>query len=192
MRSDYFKEDGRLVHASDGTRRPDSLGNAIRTAASVGGFCARHGLALIVTVAVPCVLWTAAYIALLVWAMITDSGIGSPLAYPAWLLFFFVAAMVGGLCLLFPSTALAEWIAKRRALPIIAQIPISVAMLAVLCLAAVFMTAALGMQSSLHGFSIGFGVLFVAHLLPLGLYWWVSQSGPLLLALIRRVRSRRH
>jgi hypothetical protein len=158
-------------------------------AGRIGGFCARHFFALLVTVAVPCVLWTVAYFALLLWSMFTDGGLGGPLAYPAGLLFFFVAATVASLVLLFPSTALAEWFARRHAFPILAQIPISVAILALLCFGIVTLTAAVGAPSSFQGVSIGFGILFIAHLLPLGFYWWAAQSGPLLLSLFRRLRG---
>jgi hypothetical protein len=164
---------------------------AIRTAVGISGFCARHFLALVITVAVPCVLWTIAYFALLLWAMITGGGIGGPLAYPAGLLFFFVAATVASLVLLLPSTALAEWFARRNGLPIIAQIPISVGILALLCFLLVAVAASVDAAPSTKSVSVGFGVLFIVHLLPLGLYWWTAQSGPLLLSLFRRWRLKR-
>ena len=159
---------------------------AIQTAVGISSFCARHLLALCVTIVVPCVLWTITYIALLLWAAFTDSGVGGPLAYPAGLLFLFVAVTVASLVLLLPSTALAEWIANRRGLPILAQIPISVAVLALLCLVMVTVAEAADTSSSFRGLPLGFGVLFFAHLIPLGLYWWTAQSGPLLFSLLKR------
>lgn len=159
---------------------------AIQTAVGITGFCARHILALVVTVAVPCVLWTVTYFALLLWAVFTGGGIGGPLAYPAGLLFFFIAAIVASLLLLFPATALAEWFTKRRGLPILVQIPISVGILALLCMLLVAVAASVGAPPSFQGVSVGFGVLFIAHLLPLGLYWWTAQSGPLLLSLFQK------
>ena len=162
---------------------------AMQTGVGISGFCARYLLALAVTVAVPCVLWTITYLVLLLWAIFTGDGIGGPLAYPAGLLVIVVAATVASAVLLFPSTALAEWIAKRRRLPIFAQIPISVAILALLCFIFVGVTALAGATQSFQGVSVGFGILFGAHLLPLGRYWWTAQSGPLLLALIKRFRG---
>ena len=162
---------------------------AIQAAVGISGFCARHILALIVTVAVPCLLWTITYVALLLWAVFTGGGIGGPLAYPAGLLFFLVAATVASLVLLLPSTALAEWFARRRGLPILVQIPISVGVLAVLCFVLVAVAASAGAASSFQGVVVGFGMLFIAHLLPLGLYWWTAQSGPLLLSLFKRFRG---
>ena len=161
---------------------------AIQTAGRIGSFCARHFLALAVTVAAACVVWTVTYFALLLWAVFTDSGIGGPLAYPAGLLFFFVATTAASLVLLLPSTALAEWFARRRGYPILAQIPVSVVVLSLLCLVTVSIASAVGSRPTLHGVSVGFGVLFLVLLVPLGLYWWAAQSGPLLLSLFGRVR----
>ena len=164
---------------------------AIQTAVGISGFCARHLLALVVTVAVPCVLWTITYLALLLWAGFTGGGIGGPLAYPVGLLLVFIAAAaaVASLVLLLPSTALAEWFARRRGFPILAQIPISVAILAALCFVMVAVAAAAGAPGSFQGVSVGFSLLFAAHLLPLGLYWWTAQSGPLLVSLFKRLRG---
>ena len=162
---------------------------AIQTAVGISGFCARHLLALVVTIAVPCVLWTITYLALLLWAGFTGGGIGGPLAYPVGLMFVFVAAAVASLVLLLPSTALAEWFAKRCGFPILAQIPISVAILAALYFVLVAVAAAAGAPGSFQGVSVGFALLFAAHLLPLGLYWWTAQSGPLLVSLFKRLRG---
>jgi hypothetical protein len=161
----------------------------IKTAGRIGSVCVRHCLALAITVLSACALWTVTYLALLLWAIFTDSGIGGPLAYPAGLLFFLLASTAAGLALFLPSTALAEWFARRQGFPILAQIPLSVAALAVLCLAVVGITSAVRAQPTLYGVSVGFSVLFFALLVPLGLYWWAAQSGPLLLSLFRRLRD---
>jgi hypothetical protein len=143
---------------------------------------------LIVTVVVACVVWTVTYFALLLWAAFIGGGIGGPLAYPAGLLFFFVATTATSLFLLLPSTALAEWFTQRRGFPILAQIPVSVAVLALLCLIAVSIVSAAGSQPTFHGVSVGFGILFLVLLVPLGIYWWGAQSAPLLLSLLGRIR----
>jgi hypothetical protein len=160
----------------------------IRTAGRIGGFCARHFLALVVTVAAPCVLWTLAYFALLIWAAASDGGIGSPIAYPLMLFFIVVGATAVALTVFLPSTALAEWFARRRGLPVLAQIPISVAVLAVFCFAISGVIVATGAHP-LGYFFTDFVLLFLAHLVPLGLYWWVAQSGPILISLLQRLLS---
>jgi hypothetical protein len=80
-------------------------------------------------------------------------------------------------------------LARRRGLPVLAQIPLSVGILAVLSLAVAGIAAAVVDHPSFQGVSVSFGALFLGHLLPLGLYWWVAQSGPLLLSLLRRFRG---
>ncbi len=161
----------------------------IQKAGRIGYFCARHFLAVVVTVVTACGVWTVSYFALLLWATLTDGGVGGPLAYPAGLLFFFVATTAASLGLLLPSTAIAEWFTRRRDFPILAQIPVSIVTLALLCLVAASVASAVGSQPTLHGVSVGFGVLFLALLLPLGLYWWAAQSVPLLLSLPHRLQG---
>ena len=80
--------------------------------------------------------------------------------------------------LLFPAAASAEWLAGWLGLSIFVQIPLSMAFLAPLCFAAI------GIRPSL-----GFSVLFLTLLLPLGFYWWVAQSGPLVVSLLRFFRA---
>ena len=159
----------------------------IRKAGRVGAFFARHFIALAVTDVMVCLVWTVTYVALLLWAMFTDGGIGGPLAYPAGLVFCFVATTVVSLLLLFPSTALAGWFARRRNWPLIAQIPVSVVILALLCLVVVSIASAIGTLPTLHGVSVGFGLLFLVLLLPLGVYWWAVQGIALLFSGIRRL-----
>lgn len=153
----------------------------------LAGFCVRHLVALFVTVATACLLWTVVYFALLLWAVFSGGGIGGPLAFPAGLLFVLVAATLAVLSLFLPATALAELVARRRGFPILVQIPISVAFLAVLSFIVVgtVMTVRSGTTTP-KDFLIASGLLFVIHLLPLGLYWWVAQSGPLIVSIVRR------
>jgi hypothetical protein len=172
-----------------GSHGPMNCNQAIQKAGRTGAFVARHSFAVVVTVAAACVLWTVTYIALLLWAVFAGAGLGSPASYPIGLLFVLVAGTVVSVTIYFPCASLAEWIARRHGLPILAQIPISVAILVILCLAIAFSAAAVGREPSFRGVAAVFGVLIVAHLAPLGLYWWVSQSGPILLSLLQRVRS---
>ena len=48
---------------------------------------------------------------------------------------------------------------------------------------------ATGMQATFRGIASGFTLLFLAHLPPLGFYWWVAQSGPLFVSLYKRLRK---
>lgn len=164
----------------------------IDQAGRTGFFFARHSLAIFVTAAVACVLWTILYGVLLVWAVLAGGGIGSPVAYPLGLLAVLVGSTALAVTLLFPCTALAEWIASRRGWPIFAQIPINAGILAGICAIVVGFAALTGSEVTLGMVIIGYGGLFSAGLLPLGLYWWTMQSGPLAISLFRFVRRRFH
>jgi hypothetical protein len=166
-----------------------NLNNNIRRAGRIGVFCARHFLAVGVTVMAACVMWTVVYIALLIWAMMTDGGVGGPLAYPAGLLFVFSATLAASCILFFPCSALAEWFVRRRGLSIFAQIPFSMLLLALQCLAAVGIAMMIGSHPGFGDLFAGLGLLYLSLLVPLGLYWWVAQSLPLFLALIQRLRG---
>ena len=151
--------------------------HAIQIAGRIGFFCVRHFFASLLTVLTGCLLWTIVYFAILLWAALAGSGLGGPLAYPAGLLFFLGAGAAASSMLFFPATALAEWLARRVGLPVFAQMPLSVAFLALFCLAWV------GFCSSLS-----FGVLFLSLLFPLGFYWWAAQGASLVLSLLRVFR----
>jgi hypothetical protein len=165
----------------------------LRIAGSIGLFCLRHAVAMALTIAIPCLLWTVAYLGLLLYAMVTGGDLGGPLAYPVGLLFVLSTATAACLFLLFPSTALAEWIGRRSSLPILTQIPISIGILAILSLVLTlildqrFLQALPFAPGQKLNPGITTAVLFCAHLLPLGFYWWVAQSIPLLSALFSRL-----
>ena len=143
------------------------------------GFCARHSVALLVTVGVECGLWTITYFALLLWAMCAGGGLGSPATYPLGLFSIIVAGTLDCAALLLPSTALAEWYQRRCGYGTLALLCVALTCLSFLACGWVF-SARLATATS--------AVLFLLHLLPLGLYWWVVQCGPLLLSLLRKLR----
>ena len=49
-------------------------------------FALRHAFAIAFLAITACALWTLCYVVLLLWAIISDEGLGGPLAYPAGLL----------------------------------------------------------------------------------------------------------
>src|SRR5258705_13699585 len=96
-----------------------STGRARPLAASIASVVIRHAVASFATIAAACAIWTVAYGALLLWAIVSNSGLGGPLAYPGGLLFVAVNAAVACLVLFFPATIAAELICRGRALPIL-------------------------------------------------------------------------
>jgi len=160
---------------------------AVRITGAIGSIVARHALATAVTVIAACVVWTVTYLTLLFWALVTNSGLGSPLSYPAGLLFIALISLAGSLILLLPSTALAELLAKTFRLPILAQLPISLAFLALLCTIAAFSTVATASVPLILDPWKQAALLFLTTLVPLGVYWWTVQCIPLLIALFRKL-----
>jgi len=162
---------------------------ALQFAGRIGSFCARHFLAIGITVVSTCILWTVIYFALLIWAVLTNSRLGGPLAYPAGLLAFLVTSTAASLLFLFPAAAISECVARYARLPVLIQIPLCLSVLAVLCPAAAALLLALDSQISVTNVATGGGMLFLTFLVPMGLYWWTAQSGPLLLSLLGIRRS---
>lgn len=152
----------------------------------------RHAVAACATILAACALWTVTYVGLLLWAVVSDSGLGGPLAYPGGLLFAAVTAGVACLLLFFPATVFAELICRSRERPVLTQIPVSVAALGSLCLlAGVIIRAsapAMPFGASVSGFIVW---LFVLSLVPIGFYWWVAQAAPLLRGAMNTCRASR-
>lgn len=159
----------------------------IERAGRFSTFAARHFVAVMVTTVATCTLWTVMYFSLLLWAVIADGGLGSPASFPFGLLMLMIACPLLCLMLFLPSTAAAEWLVRHWCLPTLAQIPICLLAFAALCLALVSIISAIGSSLSLQSISVGFSVLFLLNLLPLGIYWWTAQSGPLVMALARNL-----
>lgn len=157
----------------------------------VGGFFTRHAVASLVAVVAACVLLVITFIGLLIAASIMDAPLGHPCALPMFLLLF--AIVTTGLCAIvfFPITAAAEMIAWRYKLSIIMQFPISLAFFTLLCPMGVGIAMATGASLTIQDASVTVGVLLLAGVLPLSLYWWTLQSVPLLLSFVRWLRSRR-
>jgi hypothetical protein len=157
-------------------------------AANLAFFILRHAIASFATIVAACLLWTVAYFALLLWAVAANAGLGGPLAYPGMLLVVAVAAIFASTLLFFPATALAEWVCSRARWPVLAQIPVTVGMLAMLCItmAAIF-PALRGQPISADAVITGGAWFFGLSLLPIGIYWWIAQAGPLLRGAARHI-----
>lgn len=157
-----------------------STARAVKLAMTIASLAVRHGVASFATIGAACVIWTVTYLSLLLWAIVSNSGLGGPLAYPGGLLLMAVLAAVACLVLFFPATLSAELICRRRALPVLMQIPVSVAVLGALCfLVGIIIrasTAAIPFGASAGGFILW---LFLLSLLPIGFYWWIAQAAPL-------------
>ena len=148
---------------------------------------ARHAFALLATAGFSCLLWTLVYFALLLWALITDEGVGSPLSYPLGLLFIAVSVGVGWLLVILPSTLLAGWLAGRCGWGRMSRLPLGVVWMALISLViSVVLVADEGGSAVLAGA----GLLWASLLLPLVVYWGTVEFWPLLAAAWNRWRKR--
>lgn len=161
---------------------------AIGTAVRVGGFFARHLLALGVLVAVPCVLWTVAYFLLLVVAMVTNEAFGHPILFPLMFAFLFAVALAFGIFVCLPITSVAEWIARRKGWPILVQLPLSVGGLGLLLLMGVVAAVATDPADPSGGIVMWMAG-FVVSIVPFCCYWGAVQAFPLVLAGLRWARG---
>lgn len=149
-------------------------------------FVLRHGFAIAVTVIMACSLWTLCYLALLLWAIISNEGLGGPLAYPAGLLAFFLLSLAMSVCLYFPATAIAAGLAKKFHCSFVWQIAICIGIFALLHLIAVLVireNQTIPMSERL----LIVGALFLLNLIPLGLYWWCAQGLLVCHHILRRI-----
>ncbi len=156
-------------------------------------FIARHLLVVSFAILVGCVLWTIAYILLLVVAVIWNQGVGGPLAYPAGIIAILGASIVVGWGIFTPASAIGAVFCGVFQLPRLAAIPV------------VFMSALVisylmywAFIANLTTHSMPSTWAVVKHFLiflsaPLGVYWWVTEGPGVLFDSLRRwIRHRRN
>ena len=173
--------------SSQSTRVLEPMIQDVNPATSTGSpmtFLARHILATFITITVPCLFWTVAYFVLLIISTFGGGAAGSPVMYPVGMIVLVVGGAVASVAIFLPATTLAERLVRARGLPGWAQIPISVGVLAVFCLALTALAVAAGFANN---FLRTAGTVFLASLVPMGLYWWTTQSGPMVISLLRRM-----
>jgi len=156
-----------------------------------GGFLIRHGIAAAVMIVLSCVVWTVVYVGCLVFAMLMGAGPGSPATYPLGLLAVFVVSLVMVATTLLPATALAEVVSRKKGWSTFSQIPLSMGHTVVIALLLSYFVWVVGdevfdLENQLKGASL----YFLMCLIPLGIYWWIVQSGPLFVKALGWLRRR--
>lgn len=152
-------------------------------------FALRHAFAIAFLTITACALWTLCYVALLLWAIISDEGLGGPLAYPAGLLAVFLTSLGMSLFVYFPATAIAAGFAKKYQLSFLRQIGICIVISALLHLIAALVIGEDPSQTPGERWGL-YGALFCLNLIPLGLYWWCAQGWLVCLHVARRLLHR--
>jgi hypothetical protein len=135
----------------------------------------RHAIAGAVVVAGAVALTTALYFALLVGAAVAGVPLGGPLVLPFLMLLALVAGVAAVGFVLFPVTALAEWIFTRYRLPWAVQLPLATAFLSAYVVS-ISPWVAVSRGVPLSAAPVWAGLAFVLLLIPLGIYWWTAQS----------------
>ena len=150
-------------------------------------FIVRHFFAVIAALVVGCAAWTVAYLVLLVWAVVTKSELGGPLAYPGGLLLVAVICLVVGWGIFAPACGLGQVVCHEFGWSRFAAIPF------------VFV-GALGLSWGWHylfienltthlmpPFSTVFQGFVVYLSVPLGAYWWLVDGPVAAVDMIRRL-----
>jgi hypothetical protein len=154
-------------------------------------FLARHFLFVAFAMVAGCIAWTIAYFVLLVVAVITNQGVGGPLAYPAGIVAVLAACGFLGWGVFAPASAIGAVFWRVFQLPRIAAIP-------VVTIAAFFLSYLIYWGYidvvTTHPMPPVLVVLnnFAIYLsIPLGAYWWLTEGPAALFDSFRRWIGRR-
>jgi hypothetical protein len=152
-------------------------------------FATKHAVAAIVVTAGIVGFTSAGYFVLWLSSFLSSEDTGGPFALP----FFMVVALLGSLAsvlfVLFPSTAVTEWICRKGQYRTFTQIPVAVIlMVGVVAGLSVLIAVELGVPASglLQADTLACGVL----LIPLCAYWWSIQSTERLVSIGTRYAHR--
>ena len=150
----------------------------------------QHAVAGGVVVASCVGLTIVAYFALLLWAMLTNSGLGGPLALPGMVIMALVAATAAVAIVLLPVTVLARFVCRsveRRRWPI--EIGVATLLLVVWVIGAAFAIGAWRGNEPMDSLKAG-AIATVPMLVLLGVYWWSARATGWLLRVVT-LRARR-
>ncbi len=132
-----------------------------------------HLVASLISIILPVLLVVVAYIVLFIIAIVTNSGLGSPIALPLWMVFTFIASTAYTTVLLFPAVALAEVAARPFGKwRYFAEIPVSIVFLAAI-IAFLETVRILTLQPPVNWGQEALYTLavFIVLILPLCIYW---------------------
>lgn len=166
----------------------------MKAALPVLGFLARHGLFIGLVVLLGWGLWTVAYLVLLLIAVFSNQGLGSPFTYPVGMIAMAATCLFLGGGIFAPASALGAWFCRKFRWPRLAAIP--VVFLTALALSFLIYRGLIELGAAQAMPSVGTMVKnFSVYLsLPLGIYWWLTEGPGVLLDTfrrwIRRSRSR--
>lgn len=159
----------------------------IKEILSALAFTLRHLLMVPLAMLAGCVLWTIAYVLLLIASMIWGGGLGGPLAYPGGIIAIVLTVMVVGWGIFAPSTLVGAVICKVFAWPRLAAIPfvfVSGYGFSYLVYWAFIQLVTTSSMSSAAEVLKNY-VIFLS--LPLGGYWWLTEGPGAIFDVCRRI-----
>jgi hypothetical protein len=160
---------------------------------TVSKFWLRHFSASMVSIAIPTILVVVIYVGLVMVAIVTASDLGGPLALPFWMLTALVVSILYTTFLLFPSVWIAEMISRRFGKwRFVWEIFISTIVLGILIFAATFVLNGIYNRDGMNLIRNNPGYVFIALLIPLGIYWWTAKLVELGILLPARIWNKLH
>ena len=164
----------------------------MKAALATLAFLGRHLSFVVFAMVAGCILWTIVYLGLVFTAVITNQGVGGPLAFPAGIATVVIACISIGWGIFAPATAMGSMFCRALGLPRLAAIP--VVFVAGFVLSYLLYWAFIERLTT-HPMPPVWIVLknFGIYLsLPLGVYWWLTEGpGVFLDVWLRRAAQRR-
>jgi hypothetical protein len=155
-------------------------------------FVIRHLLFVVFAMLAGCILWIVAYFLLLAFAVLSDQGIGGPLALPAGLIAVIASCISLGWGVFAPASAIGAIFCTLLKLPRLAAIPIVTVVAFVLSYLIYWGYIELVTTHSMPSVWIILKNFAIFLSLPLGIYWWLTEGPGALFDSFRRwIRRRR-
>lgn len=159
----------------------------MKAALPVITFAIRHALASPLAIVAGCLLWTVAYLILLLLAVIFGQGLGGPLAYPAGIIAVVVGGLVIGWGIFAPACAVGALFCGITGWSRFAAIPV-VFVSGFLFSLAIFWAFSSDPMPPLWKILAGYAAFLSV---PLGVYWWITEGPGAIFEAFRRWRARR-
>jgi hypothetical protein len=155
-------------------------------------FLMRHVFASVVSIVWPPIAIVIGYVLLLLLALVTHSGMGSPIALPLWAFFALLTSIMATVTLLFPATSIAELITHRMGKSRhLIQIPLSTLILAlIIMLLSAVVSLVRKTQNETYDWLAVATIVFLVLAIPLGVYWWAMKMAQAAVFVILRLVAR--
>jgi len=163
----------------------------MKAALPVITFAIRHALASPLAIVAGCLLWTVAYLILLLLAVIFGQGLGGPLAYPAGIIAVVVGGLVIGWGIFAPACAVGALFCGITGWSRFAAIPVVFVSGFLFSYLIYWAFIAWVTTSPMPSFRLILGNYAMFLSVLLGVYWWITEGPGAIFDAFRRWRARR-